>query len=348
MTNRTISLPKDALPHDTIIEWWYFNGHLADARGKKYSFMDCLFRADIKRVNIPFLKQPLKGMSAIPYGYFAHSVLSDLTGQKNYKEIQNISIASRDSFTRPLFYANYLDPIAIKGFVGNEIAETEPGIFRLKTERLDLRLESLKKPLLEGGAGHIRICGRESYYYSLTDLRVSGMIRPGGEWIKIKGKAWMDHQWADESYKKDKWSWFSVQLGNGTDIMCVEYDDGIKKDYLADLIDRTGRSWHYKKCTLTPGKDIWKSKATKAAFPMSWNIKIPERKIDLAVRSLMGDQEMIFGNINYWEGPTAAAGMMAGKKVKGSGFMELVGYPSDYNALSLMFRGFFKNPANSI
>ena len=44
---------------------------------------------------------------------------------------------------------------------------------------------------------------------------------------------------------------------------------------------------------------------------------------------------MIFGAINYWEGPMKVEAFINGKKVQGKGFMELVGYPSDYNYLYL-------------
>ena len=50
----------------------------------------------------------------------------------------------------------------------------------------------------------------------------------------------------------------------------------------------------------------------------------------------MRDQEIVFGQINYWEGPIKAAVKVNGGKVKGKGFMELVGYPSDYNYLLLV------------
>jgi hypothetical protein len=44
---------------------------------------------------------------------------------------------------------------------------------------------------------------------------------------------------------------------------------------------------------------------------------------------------MIFGQINYWEGPMRVKARINGEKLKGNGFMELVGYPSDYNYLLL-------------
>jgi hypothetical protein len=40
---------------------------------------------------------------------------------------------------------------------------------------------------------------------------------------------------------------------------------------------------------------------------------------------------MLFGSINYWEGPLLVSGLFEDKNVNGVGFMELVGYSSQYN-----------------
>ncbi|MHA1895810.1 MAG: lipocalin-like domain-containing protein, partial [Promethearchaeota archaeon] len=36
---KKIEFPKDELAHNSIIEWWYFNGHLTDKQGNRYAFM---------------------------------------------------------------------------------------------------------------------------------------------------------------------------------------------------------------------------------------------------------------------------------------------------------------------
>ncbi len=323
-------------PHDAIIEWWYFNGHLTDAKGNHYSFMDCLFRANASKVNIPYLKNIFgRGMSG-KYLAFAHSALADIAKKTSYKDVQNISLVSRDSFKRPLFYVNYIDPIATtNGFLVNEMAETEPGIFHIKTDRVDLVLNTKKKPMLEGGQGLITVRGRESFYYSLTDLETTGVVRVDDEWVPVTGRSWMDHQWADVTYTKDKWTWFSISLDDGTDIMCVEYDDGKGKDHLVDVLDARGNAAHYDHATFVPGNGTWKSRTTKAEYPLSWTITVPEMDIVLTTSAMLPDQEMIFGSINYWEGPIAITGTVGKKKVKGIGFMELAGYPSNYNFLLL-------------
>jgi predicted secreted hydrolase len=336
MKRRPIKLPEDMLPHDTVIEWWYFNGHLADASENRYAFMDCLFRADVKKVNIPYLKNFVGRSKSARYAAFAHSVLVDIAKKESQKEVQNISLVSRDSFTRPLFFVNYIDPVsAVNGFVANEIAEMKPGTFHVKTKWADLTMVSKKKPLLEGGEGFIAVRGRESFYYSLTKLKTTGSVRVGGQWIPVEGTSWMDHQWSDVSYAKDRWTWFSVQLDDGTDLMCVEYDDGKGKDFLVDVRHARGHSVHYRHALFSPGERTWKSKTTNAAYPLDWTITVPEGSIELKISAILPDEEMIFGSINYWEGPVAVAGTIGRKKAKGVGFMELAGYPSKYNFLIL-------------
>jgi predicted secreted hydrolase len=336
MKQRPIKLPEDMQPHDTTIEWWYFNGHLADAKGNQYSFMDCLFRADVNKAKIPYLKNFFGGLKIGEYVTFAHSVFGNITEKKSYKDIQNISLTSRDSFTYPLFFVNYIDPIsAAKGFVLNEIAETKPGTFHIKTEWIDLVMESKKKPMLEGRQGFVTVRNHETFYYSLTDLETKGSVRVRDQWIPVTGRSWMDHQWAEVAYNKDKWTWFSIQLDDGTDLMCVEYDDGKGKDHLVSMLDARGNAEHYERATFTPDDKIWKSKTTKAKYPLSWTVTIPEKDLALKISSTLSDEEMIFGAIAYWESPVIVTGTIGKKKVKGIGFMELAGYPTDYNFLFL-------------
>ena len=55
MQEEPLEFPKDNGGHESIIEWWYFNGRLKDHRGNEYAFMDCLFKANPLKINIPLL-----------------------------------------------------------------------------------------------------------------------------------------------------------------------------------------------------------------------------------------------------------------------------------------------------
>ncbi len=142
-------------------------------------------------------------------------------------------------------------------------------------------LTSVKKPLLEGGKGFLDLHSKTTYYYSLTNLRTEGRIKIKNKWIDVTGKSWMDHQWADASYSKDKWDWFSVQLDNDTEIVCCAYDDGKTKTYFADVSYADSSQEHYEEIEIIPLEKYWTSPKSKAVYPLSWSINIPAKNIKL-------------------------------------------------------------------
>ncbi|PIP29172.1 carotenoid 1,2-hydratase, partial [Candidatus Kuenenbacteria bacterium CG23_combo_of_CG06-09_8_20_14_all_39_39] len=50
---------------------------------------------------------------------------------------------------------------------------------------------------------------------------------------------------------------------------------------------------------------------------MAWKIKIPGKNIKLNLTAKVDNQEMLFGSINYWEGPLRVKGSFDGKKITG-------------------------------
>lgn len=331
---KPIKFPLDEGAHECNVEWWYYNGLLTSDVGDHYGFMACLFKIDNKKVKIPYLnKLPFKKLC------FFHSIITDIKAQKSYPISIPISVLSADSFSKDdLFinFINYTKPILTGGFVVNQIEEIKPFEYRLKTEQLDLNLKSKKPPLLEGGNGFLKLHSKDTYYYSLTDLETSGEIIINKKRIKITGKSWFDHQWADTSYTKDKWNWFSIQLNNKMELVVFEYDDGIVKDRLASIVHPDGHQTHYQNIILEPVGEVWQSPKTKAKYPVSWKIEVPEEDISLITMPLVKTQEVIFGEINYWEGPLEVKGDVKGNKVLGQGFMELVGRPAE-NSFAINF-----------
>ncbi|MFC1598039.1 lipocalin family protein [Patescibacteria group bacterium] len=332
MSTKPIKFPQDEQDHPYIIEWWYFNGHLQDARKRQYAFMDCFFKADPKRVGLPVVKElPFKTV------HFAHELLTDVSGRKFYPHFDHVAIPSRDSFTKPLLFINYTNPLMVGGYLNMVIEETAPFEYHIKTNRLDLQLKATKPALLVGGKGYLSMHGRNTYYYSLTNMKAEGEVLAGKKVVPVTGQAWMDHQWANVKFNKDLWMWFSVQLDNKTEILCFEYSSATKPRTLqASLSYPNGKQKHATDVKFTHTGQSWTSSKTKASYPLGWRIEIPSRKVDLEVRPMMKNHEMIYGKINYWEGPMSVTGKFNGKKVGGKGFLELVGRPSRYNNVSMM------------
>ena len=136
--------------------------------------------------------------------------------------------------------------------------------------------------------------------------------------------------------KGNAWTWFSIQLENNTEMVCFEYNDGKTKTYLASISYPNNKQKHFSEVEFKPLGKKWKSEKTGTVYPLSWEIKIPKEKIILEVESLVDNQEVNFGTINYWEGALNVKGQIDKKKIKGEGFMELVGYPSDYTKIKFL------------
>jgi len=328
---KTIKFPQDESVHDSITEWWYFNGHLKDAKGHQYSFMDCFFKADVKKADIAILKHtPLKII------YFSHSVLSDIKAKKIYPIIDYISKISKDTFSRPLVFINYKNNFILKGKTERAIEKISESKYHIKTDNLDLTMTSMKKPLLENETGYVKLKEKGTYYYTLTNLKTEGTIKINGKNIKVKGKSWMDHQWADVIYNpKTRWTWFSIQLDSNIELVCFEYLDGNFKKYIATISYEDGRQASADDMVLTPTGIAWQSPVTKTRYPLSWKIDIPSKNISIEVKPLFKNQEMLFGQINYWEGALTIKGTIDDKKVKGVGFLELAGYQKGISNMNL-------------
>ncbi|MFA6215965.1 MAG: lipocalin-like domain-containing protein [Patescibacteria group bacterium] len=314
---KPIKFPQDELPHDKIIEWWYFNGHLWDEKQNHYAFMYCLFKADVKRVNLPLISSlPLKNV------YFEHSMISDIKAKKFYSSIYPICVPLPDNFSRPLIYAHYLTTRPDYSYLD----EVKIFHYHLKNTNLDLFFENSKKPLLENQSGFVDLkIDRTSWYYSLSNLKIKGRLKIKNKPVEVSGQGWHDHQWANAPYIDDFWIWFSVQLENKVEIVCFEYGREIKTR-LATVIDENGSQTTYP-VEITPAGKNWTSPKTKASYPQAWEIKIPQRKIEMVVKSLIRNQEMLYGLINYWEGGMKVQAKIDGKIISGLGFAELVGFP---------------------
>lgn len=325
MNYQPIKFPQDGNRHNNIIEWWYFNGSLRGDDGREYAFMNCLFQADTKKVNIPFLRKlPIKK------AYFAHALLSEIGSQKFHDVVAPIVLVAKDSFTKPRLSVDYMRPV-LDGYFNYVLEEIAPFKYRIKTEYFDLILTSRKSPLLEGGRGYLDLATKSTYYYSLTNLQTEGYVTIGDRRIRVKGKSWFDHQWADAPYAQDKWTWFSIQLDNQTELVCFEFGSGKNVDRLVSIISKNGKQKHTTKVIFNDLGDYWTSNKTLAKYPLAWEIIIPEFKMSLRLSPLIRHQEMVFGSINYWEGPLKVQAEINGKKVGGQGFMELVGYPMKRN-----------------
>jgi predicted secreted hydrolase len=184
-------------------------------------------------------------------------------------------------------------------------------------------MESKKDPLLVGENGLIPM-GKTgySYYYSLTDADMKGTLVFENRTFTLKGKGWIDHQWGTWSYGRDfdSWEWFSIQLGDGTDIMIgkimladqtldsgmniltkdneTSFISNIDIEYLDNWLDDNGLTWSRK-----------------------WRVTSITQEYDIKLTASL-DFDDQFVSDTVFEGSGTVKGTINGKEVEGLMFFE--------------------------
>jgi predicted secreted hydrolase len=318
--------PRDDFSHDEFrIEWWYYTGNLQSENDRPFGYQLTFFRVG--------LEESPDNPSAwkIDHIYFAHMTVSDIQGGKfhfferiNRKGIKN---AGADSNQLHVWNENW--SLALKD-KSHHLQALQSGI------GLDLKLTPIKKRVLHGkegiskkGSGY----GNASHYFSFPRMKTTGKIFLDGETIPIRGTSWMDHEFSSNQLNKNLvgWDWFSIKLDNQSELMLYQLRDKNKgKDPHSSgtlvMPDGESRHIHDHEFTITP-KSFWTSPHTKATYPASWTITLPEGKLNITPD--FPDQELynlrsISGS--YWEGSVTVNGKLNGKSVAGKGYVELVGY----------------------
>ena len=339
---KPIQFPKDELPHPCTVEWWYFNGHLRDARNKPYSFMHCLFRFNLKtlRDHIPILPDRVV--------HFSHGMVSDITQKIYYPHASHLALTSPESFTKPLLWVDYGRLFDVDPHYPWAIHEVKPFTYQLVNDQLDLTLTAVKKPVLVGGTGSLKLGKRHASYYALTRLETKGTLQIKGKTISVAGESWTEHIWTSVQHLNAAWVWFSIQLTNHTELVCFDHRAGGSTSCYASLSYPDNRHRHMTKFDLVPEGPAWKSPQTGATYQLGWRIAIPSAKLDIHIRPKVTNQEMAFLTPNYWEGAVAVEGTCDGKRVFGHGFLEIVGRKSNYLSATFFKDKLFSTAGESV
>ncbi|GAC1314332.1 MAG: lipocalin-like domain-containing protein [Chloroflexota bacterium] len=314
-----VSLPRDAGPHTSLTEWWYYTGHLRSAQtGREYGFEFTIFQAE---------------RQGAPSGLLAHFAISDMDGLSFSHQARFVQLPSGAAATFPLD----VDGWQLGSTSGSDTITAAmsqgPGVAQPYV--LALTVSDQKPPALHNG-GYIEygIAGG-SYYYSRTRLTVSGTLADGsGEPQAVDGSAWMDHQWGNFVVTSSGgWDWYSLQLDDRTELMLyvlrapsgettgVYGTEVLADGTLRDLLPGT--------VTSVP-LGTWTSPHTGATYPAGWVLTRADGS-QLRIAPALADQELYFpglsdsqtglGVMAYWEGAVRVTGDRTGV-----GYVELTGY----------------------
>lgn len=329
-----MSLPEDEAPHETPIEWWYFNGFLWDEDGGEYSFHYVTFQSQTLPVGTPHL---------------LHATLGDHRGGAHHAEERG-TLAVLDASAPSV-------DVDAEGWVMRGDGEGYEMSFDLGGKSLGLTAVSARDVVLHDSTGLVNLGeAGDTYYYSRTRMELDGWIEDADGRRAVSGSGWMDHQWGDISRLDIGWDWANLQLDDGSDLMVAvvwEPSDsqgdcadgqcpitGKRMAAYATYVDPDGAVTH------VPGDGVeltatgaWASPETSIHYPMGWQLRIGPLDIDLALAPVLPNAEFDAGVILpvvYWEGAVTASGHSGKESVLGRGFVELVGYDPDQAAADIL------------
>ena len=328
------SFPGDHGSHVQFkTEWWYFTGHLKADSGEDYGFELTFFRtASDER---PSDKQSAFRLDNI---YLAHFAITDKArGKFSFFEKLNrkgLGLAdARENF--PLVYnqswsMKFVDKDTI-------VLSANGGDYKL-----DLVLDSLKKPVIHGkdGVSQKASCkGCASHYYSLSRLSARGVLSVADKPVFVRGSAWMDHEFGSNQLTDNQvgWDWFSIQLDDNREIMLYvmrRADGGIDEHSSGTIVYADGRYRHLAKNEfIIKTERNWQSKRSGGRYPMGWNVSIPSEALSMRLSPVMDDQELATGKstgVTYWEGAAVVSDSSNKKgekeKLSGKAYIEMTGY----------------------
>lgn len=312
MPPKPLTLPADAAPHTSGLEWWYYTGHLEATDGRKFGYQFVMFQR--------------ASAEAGKAGYVAHAAITDVSNKK-FTYAEKLVLApvqqSTDSFSLKV------DDWAMKGKDGDDQIS-----FTLDGYALDLTLKAIKPPVLHGGTGYIAVGEKEfSYYYSRPRMAASGELTVGTDKIAVRGSSWFDQQWGDMTLQGGGWDWFGIQLDDRSDLMVshLRGADGKRVALYGTYVGPDGKAEHLaaQDIQLQNG-GLWISPRTGGRYPMGWSLRVPKLGLDLAVQPDLQDQELDTTDsteVIYWEGKSTVQGFgKGGAPVTGLAYVELTNY----------------------
>jgi len=333
-----VSLPADDAPHDRLTEWWYYTGHLRDARGGRWDFEYVIFRAE---------------RGGFPVSWASHLALTDETGGAfTYAQRSEIGpqVDVRGEGAPPGFAFRLLGadptqpapppgvPWEMSGADGTDrlratasAAETQGDV---RAVGLDLSLVAARPPALHDQDGWVDFGpAGGSYYYSRTRLAAKGSLEVDGVRLAVEGTAWFDHQWGDFiAVGGGGWDWFAVNLEDGTDltVSLVRAPDGSYPLVYGTLVEAGGRVRHLPRTALEwEVTGSWTSPATGSRYPAGWRITVPGDDLEIELTPTVADQELdtrATTGVVYWEGSQAVRAVRDGRALSGEAYVELTGY----------------------
>jgi predicted secreted hydrolase len=328
----TFSFPRDHYAHEEFrTEWWYYTGHLRTQGGEEYGYQVTFFRSGLAEARTNPSRWAARNL------YLAHFALSDVS-RKTFRYFERVNRAAMgQAGASEKEFRVWVGDWEVSGGGATQQLKAREG-----ESALDLALIAEKTPVIHGengvsrkGAGR----GQSSHYYSLTRMKTEGTLVVQGLAQPVTGSSWMDHEFGSSALAPGQvgWDWFSLQFDDGTELMLylIRQADGRPDPHSAGTwVDKEGRASHLRQPDFAiEVLDRWTSPRTKGVYPSKWRLRVPGIGLEATVVPAFPDQELDTAKstqVIYWEGAASATGAIAGRRLRGRGYVEMTGYAAPF------------------
>lgn len=335
--NSFLNFPEDDGYHPdpkTETEWWYINMNLIGSAPdfKKYSVIVVYFR---------FANMRLFNIACESDSSFKNSVI-----QQPFQQVFNFQ-AGHWELTYTKAVPNPINDYSRWTY----LQDGKPYSYIFHTEDpvnnngLDITVISNRTPMVVGANGYIALGdqGDSSYYYSYSNMKVTGFIKYKAISDSItSGIAWIDRQYGPFTVginSDNQYEWFSLQLDKPGTILGVPqsphefniwqiFSDSSSVPYKAewrlvsalypDDFQDTSSSFIFERT------GYWFDPGEGKYYSQGWRFINPEKDITVDMVAPVKDQLVNVILFRFWEGGINLKGVIEDEHVDGVGFAEIV------------------------
>lgn len=303
--------PADHGPHpDYRIEWWYLTANLQASDGTPYGLQWTLFRSALAPGEAPGWQSPQV--------WFGHAAITTPQAHMATERFARGGIGQAGVVADP--FSAWIDEWKLEGPDFDQLSLSARG----PDFGYDMDLTAEGPLVFHGDEGFSQksASGQASYYYSQPFYRIEGrLLLPEGD-VAVSGNAWLDREWSSQplSESQSGWDWFSLSFEGGEKLMGFQLRQTDGSQYTsATWIGPDGATQAFPDGAFS-AVPLDQSDVAGRKVPTSWQVRLPERQLDVTVTAL-NPQAWMNLSIPYWEGPVTVSGSHGGK-----GYLEMTGY----------------------
>jgi len=248
------SMEEEFLYHKRGPEWWYATGYMTDDDGKLFTYQFTLAKIRIFGIKFNILMTAVTDFETRLHHYAQQAIFFE-----------------RDIIVTP-------NRVGVDGRAEMTFEKENLGLNMAgRNYKLALDLNVVKPAVwhCDDGVLKMGIDNQWTYYWSYTNLAVSGNLVLDGKDHKVTGKGWFDKQGGpfNPVNRRTSWEWFSLRFFDDEEMMLFSFpQDGYQDGTFIDKAGNHQRFNDYKITSLS-----WTEAAGKK-FSFGWKLETKRLK----------------------------------------------------------------------